>query len=168
MWNLKLWLCLSVWKLCYWHPSLVWNWMLSLEIYHLSSALYLLFHMNTAWMESFHPFLELLYIITLIILKDFHLILKSHQMALFSFPMLYLEQNTLIVWFSHAELQLHPWRQWSWLTFATSDSTLQRYTAWCHLTAKNEALWGIQQLNICVTLWTRRSVTPWSEIYCYS
>lgn len=59
-------------------------------------------------MESFHPFLELLYIITLIILKDFHLILKSHQMALFSFPILYLEENMLIVSFSHAELQLHP------------------------------------------------------------
>lgn len=57
------------------------------------------------------------------------------------------------------------------------DWPLQSQTQLCSVT-----LWGVtwqqrlkhsgefrfHQLNICVTLWTRRSVTPWSEICCHS
>lgn len=49
------------------------------------------------------------YYFTLIMMWVFPLILKSHQMALFSFHILYLNKNMLIVVFSDAELHLQPY-----------------------------------------------------------
>lgn len=101
------------------------------------------------------------YYFTLIMMWVFPLILKSHQMALFSFHILFLNENMLMVVVSDAELHLQP-HHWS----RSRDWPQQNQTQLCSFTwwsitwqqtLKLSGEFSFLQLHICVTLWTEVS-----------